>query len=901
MNAIARRSSSILVLGCSILSGFSSILASRHPDVVFDPSLVYSTFLGGTAVGVGGAEGSNTDFSQGITASFVDASGNIYVAGATSAADFPVTAGVVQSTNAQNSQVGFLSKLDPAGKILLFSTYLNGMGSVGAITLDSAGNIYVAGIAPRANPTALPIPSTSTPFQSAPRPISIVKLNSTATSVLAATYFGGSGSDYVNGLAIDSSHNVYISGTTTSNDFPTHNPIQSSLQSAKNFFATELNPTLSSLVYSTYLGQTSTALDTPFSSFTRSHGLAMDSSGDAYLVGTASSGFATTSGACATGANCALLAKLNPAGSAILFSTYLGAGSANAVAVDASQNVYVGGLADSGFPEVNSLQSCGASGSSIASGFVSEISAAGSLTFSTCLGQTTDADFSTIGVADLVLDSSANVYVVGAIGIIGAPTLPLMDPIQSNPGGANEFVAAIKPSTASLLFSSYIGGGSLTSVDTPTSVGIDSAGNIYASGFSGTLAQSIPTMPIYNALQAAPGLANPNFPCIRCQMADGFIAKIAPVDAPAAAVLPGALDFATVPVGTSSPQTLTVLDLGSTALTVSNASATGDFAIQDGCTTSVTPAGGTCAIQVTFTPTAAGARAGVLTITDNSAGSPRTVALSGVGGASAATLAPASLTFPTTAANTTSAVQTVTLTNPGAVDLQVSQVQVTGPFAETNTCGTSVFANAGTCKITVTFTPTANGPASGTVTISDSAANSPQIVTLAGTGGTPGIGLGVASGGSASASVSAGSSATYSLSIGGQGTSGTASLTCTGAPTGASCSIPATVQINASTASAFQITVNTTARSHVWFLTGGPTSWIWTLAILAGLLLWKAAPGRPVARLRWRVVPLLAVALCACGGGSSGGEGTQAGTYTLVVTAKVGSTTQTQNLSLAVK
>ena len=94
-----------------------------------------------------------------------------------------------------------------------------------------------------------------------------------------------------------------------------------------------------------------------------------------------------------------------------------------------------------------------------------------------------------------MLDSSANVYVVGAIGIIGAPTLPLMDPIKSNPGGANEFVAAIKPD-ASLLFSSYIGGGSLTSVDTPTSVGIDSAGDIYASGLSGTLAQSIPTMPI---------------------------------------------------------------------------------------------------------------------------------------------------------------------------------------------------------------------------------------------------------------------------------------------------------------------------------------------------------------------------------------------------------------------
>ena len=204
----------------------------------------------------------------------------------------------------------------------------------------------------------------------------------------------------------------------------------------------------------------------------------------------------------------------------------------------------------------------------------------------------------------------------------------------------------------------------------------------------------------------------------------------------------------------------------------------------------------------------------------------------------------------------------------------------------------------------MTFTPTVAGPATGTLTVTDSASDSPQTVPLTGTGGTPGLGLGVASGGSASATVSAGQTATYSLSIGGQGVAGSATFTCTGAPTGATCSVPASATVSATTASKVSVSVTTTARSGLLPLRFPPTTWLWALAALGCLMAWRLTSAHSSPRLRWSLVPLFAAVLCACGGGSNGGsssEGTQAGSYTLVVTAKSGTATSTENLTLVVK
>jgi Abnormal spindle-like microcephaly-assoc'd, ASPM-SPD-2-Hydin len=255
----------------------------------------------------------------------------------------------------------------------------------------------------------------------------------------------------------------------------------------------------------------------------------------------------------------------------------------------------------------------------------------------------------------------------------------------------------------------------------------------------------------------------------------------------------------------------------------------------------------------------------------------------------------------------TSTGQTVTLTNPGPLSLQISHIATTGDFAETNNCGNVIGPN-GSCTVTVTFTPSASGNRNGTLTITDNASGSPQTVSLSGTGGNASLGLGMATGSSSSATFNAGSNVTFTLSIGGQGVAGTASLTCTGAPAAATCTAPATTSVSATTASTFNAVVTTTARTQAalhpdafWGAT-----WAWGFALI-GCLFFTTVPSQRSRIGYFGLLALFALALSSCGGGSSnpqsGGAtvGTPAGTYNLVVTATSGSTTQTQNLILIVQ
>jgi hypothetical protein len=593
------------------------------------------------------------------------------------------------------------------------------------------------------------------------------------------------------------------------------------------------------------------------------------------------------------------LAKLNNSGSSLLYATYFGGSNdsqAKAVVVDAFQNVYVAGQATAPFPLVNPLPSCGPNDN----GFIAEVNAAGSLTFSTCLAN----------IADLALDTSGNVYVAGNAS--PAPPVALNNPIQANPTGA--FVAAINPIAHSLLFSSFVGGAQPFEQESLTTIGVDSAGDIYGAGTAMSFVDTAnpqfpPPFPIFNALQPTPGAV---IRCPFCQSSDAIIFKILPVNAAAAALSPALVSFPAQLVGTpSSPQAVTIFDLGSAALTVSNATATGDFSIQNGCTTSVAAAGGTCAIQVTFTPKTVGTRTGTLTVTDSSAGSSRSVQLTGQGGLPAATPSPSSLTFQNQPVGTISSLQQVTLTNTGAVPLQILHLQTSGPFSETNACGTTLGPSQG-CFINVSFTPTATGIVAGTLAITDSAADSPQTVPLTGNTGANSLGLAVPSGASSSATVTAGATASYTLSVGGSGISGIASLTCTGAPAGAVCSVPTTISVSGTTTSTFNVTVSTTSHTQVIPQAipspgrFGPTLLLWALPLCACFFLFSAASAKPPTRLRLRFAPSLALAVCACGCSSSSSSRsnpnfTPTGAYTLVVTAQSGSTMQSQNLTLNVR
>jgi len=875
-------------------------------DLLFDPVLFYASFLGGDNYSSGGGGAL-----QSATVIFVDPAGNLYVGGQTNSANFPVTSGVVGTKNSAQNLLGFVSKLDPTGQTLLFSTYVPGISNISAMTVDATGKVYVAG--PIFAASSLPIPSGSSPFQAAAKSdniIGILELNNTATSILSGTYLGGSGSEYVGGLALDSSNDLYITGTTTSNDFPIHNALQSSLGSRSNLFVTVLNSALSTAIYSTYLGQSSVA-----SSGSGPHTVAVDTSKDAYVVGWASPGFPITSGAIQTScsvaapavSSCVTVTKLNPTGSTLLFSTYLGnaEGKGNAVAVDSAQNIYIGGqLYSSGFPELNPVAmfpSCSALLGG-GGGFVSEIAAAGTLAFSTCTPSSLN---------NLALDSSGNLYAAGVS--IGAGMLK--NPIQSNAAGSS--IVAINPSSSSLLFSSFIGGGQQNNngaeSEVLSDVGVDAAGNIYAAGFqpgsgylfySGTL-----LFPVFNAVQPAPGgnVQCPSNPCYGGTSA--ILLKISPTNAPAAAVSSALLPFPPQQLGMpSTAEAVTVFDMGSASLTVSNVTATGDFSIQNGCS-NVGAAGGNCAIQVTFTPTALGTRNGTLIITDNSAGSPHTVQLTGQGAEPTAALSPTSLTFPSQALGTTSAAQTITLNNAGAVALTISSVQTTSSFSESNNCGNSVSPN-NSCTINVTFSPTANGPATGTLTIMDSVTGSPHTVALTGTGVADSIGLVYpANNGISSSNTPAGSVALTTIQVGGAGVSGTVSFSCSGLPPGATCSFsPSTVQMKPTGPSQVQLTISTTARSLLF----GPivlTTGLLVLAIWVSFMLLRNTSTTPTPRLRWRFVPLFALAICACGGGSgsspSGGSGSSTGTpvgsYIVVITAASSSSTQTLNFNLTVK
>ena len=201
------------------------------------------------------------------------------------------------------------------------------------------------------------------------------------------------------------------------------------------------------------------------------------------------------------------------------------------------------------------------------------------------------------------------------------------------------------------------------------------------------------------------------------------------------------MTFASQALGTtSSAQAVTLTNSGGTTLNITSIALTGanasDFAQTNNCGASVTT-GTNCTITVTFTPAACGTRTAAVTLTDNAAGSPQTVSLSGTGAAALASLSPTSLAFGNQSVGATSAAQTVTLSNTGNAALSITSLTLTGTnagdFAQTNTCGSSVAASAN-CTISVTFKPAASGSRTASVSVTDNASGSPQTVSLSGTG-----------------------------------------------------------------------------------------------------------------------------------------------------------------------
>jgi hypothetical protein len=383
---------------------------------------------------------------------------------------------------------------------------------------------------------------------------------------------------------------------------------------------------------------------------------------------------------------------------------------------------------------------------------------------------------------------------------------------------------------------------------------------------------------------------------------------------PAALLAPNLLGFGNVAVGyrVSGPVTLT--NSGTKTLTISGITLTGrnssDFSQANTCGSSVAVKA-SCTFSITFKPSALGLRTASIQVGDNAFNTPQIISLSGTGVTTApiVTLAPGTLSFGNQVVNVASASQIVTLTNTGNAALTITNIKTTGAdsseFTQTSTCGSSVAAGAN-CTISVTFTPAAAGSRSATLSITDNAPFSPQTVKLSGDG-TTSLGLGVASGSSSSQTVTAGNTASYTLTIGGQGMSGTAAFTCTGAPTGAQCSVPASKNVSATTASTFTVSVSTTRRDLAALAPGArsPFQWALAMAVLGLLMLPVRAQNKGASFGLLRCLPFaLLLAICSCGGSSTppgNPNGTPAGSYTLSVTATSGAANQSTSLTLIVQ
>jgi hypothetical protein len=446
-------------------------------ELVIDPGLEYSTFLGGAAHEIG----------AGIK---VDANGNAYVVGTTQSPNFPTTAGAFDRTGAtSNSLEAFVTKVNPAGTALVYSTFIGGGNFEWGrgIAVDAAGNAYVTGQTKSSN-----FPTTGGAFDrtfnvdTCPRcgidqyDAFVLKLNAAGSALVYSTFLGGFNLDDGMAIAVDAAGNAYVAGETEAVNFPTTaNAFDRTINGALDTFVTKLNATGSALVYSTYLG--GSAVEFPSR-------VAVDASGNLFITGsTSSTNFPTTAGTfdrTQNGAFDVYLTKLNAAGSALVFSTFLGGSgfdSSGGLALDGAGNSYVsGGSGSVDFPTTAGAFDTLPDGSDA---FVSKFNTAGSaLVYSTVIGGS-----SSDSATALALDGANNAWVTGATGSTDFPIVAGAVDITHN-GMADVFVSELNDTGSTLLYSTFLGG---SQTEVGNDVAVDTNGGVYVTGH--TYSNNYPT------------------------------------------------------------------------------------------------------------------------------------------------------------------------------------------------------------------------------------------------------------------------------------------------------------------------------------------------------------------------------------------------------------------------
>jgi hypothetical protein len=598
----------------------------RKLELVIDPVLQYSTFLGGTT-------------SDAANAIAVDTNGDAYITGRTSSADFPTSSGSVQ-TSLRGATNAFVTELNPTGSAVVYSTYLGGTnasstnGDQGmAIALDAQGDAYVTGVTDSSNfPIANAFQST---LKSAAGDAFVSELSPTGSALLYSTYLGGSGSagDVGTGIAVDSNSSAYVTGTTTSTDFPVQNPLQGTLKNAVSAgFVAEFSAGGTTLIYSTYLGGSGAAGDSGAA-------IAVDSSGDAYVTGaTSSTDFPTTSGAYqtalkGTGFN-AFFTEINAGGASFVYSTFLGGSTANGglgfgIALDPSNNVYLTGLTSaSDFPiTAGAAQStlAGTGGHAFISQITPSASGAASLGYSTFLGGSNNAATADVG-RGIAVDVSGDANVTGTAMSADFPVTPgALQPTLKSAGG-NAFVTRLNATGTAFLYSTYLGGSNALG-DAGQGIALDPSGAAYVAGR--TSSADFPT---------TKGVLRPNFTAASGQT-NGFVSKLAANAV--IGIVPGSIDFGDILLNKSGPaQIVTFTNNSSAPLTLSPAPAlsganASEFQIASSCGTPASTItlqpNANCTVTVNFTPVTLGAASATLAFSDGDPSSPQVVPLTGNG------------------------------------------------------------------------------------------------------------------------------------------------------------------------------------------------------------------------------------------------------------------------------
>ena len=733
------------------------------------PHIKYCTYLGINAqVGIGGVA--------------IDAASNAYIAGFTSnpGATFPTLNGY-QTTYAGDPFDAFVIKIRPSGtgaSDLAYGTFLGGAGldqalaiSVGAAMPATA---YVTGTTQSTN---FPTNGTNAAAQSTLKGtakgsanafFSAIAQNATTgmTSLLYSTYLGGTQSDSGLSVAALAPNALYISGKTTSWDFPWLNNLQP-FTGNEDAFVAKFDPTTAgpaSLIYATPLAGTAPPGST---AVTDGNAIAADALGNVYVAGRSTSADFPSGVNLSTGLQtiCSSCQQLPPAADAFVLAFHESANSAPSLSFTTlnmnfgaqpvgAQNIppLFSALINTGDAPLN-VSNIALSGPN-----VSSFSIVGS---DPCIGTpmppratcSFEISFSPTAVgpaeafATITDDAPGSPHVLSVVGI-GSGALAVLSSTSLSFG--NQPQGSISASKAVTLFNQ---GNQPLTVTNLAPTGADAnqfalqSNNCDSNSIAGGASCTI------NVVFAPQGTASYQAEIDIIDNSGGLTAAKQVIAlsgtgvaaSPIANLSPASLTFGTLAVGTTSgPQPITLRNLGSAALTLSQLTFTGSdaasFAVAPTGTTcpigSTVAIGANCLVQIVFAPQTSGAKSATVNFIDNASGSPQSISLSGMAIAPTLQISPSSLTFAAQSVGTPSPSQTITLSSTGTSSVTINGITVTGPnaadFSENGNCSAVLGAGA-SCQLTVIFKPVAAGNRSASISISDNAAGNPHSVPVAGT------------------------------------------------------------------------------------------------------------------------------------------------------------------------